>query len=100
MSDDALEESFSDQLDVAKQVKNQAKQASIDSEIGTSYDEFNAKSKNLHEESIGLHTMTMRTNWHNPLGSSASCNRDAELIASQLNSKFEIFSENMTNKQH
>ena len=103
--DDTFEESFSDQCDIAKELKNQEeKQASIDSETSTKHDESNTKSKNLHEESIGLYTVTKSgnlqtksTNRHNPLGSSASCNRDSAEI-SRLNSKLDRFSENVTNK--
>jgi hypothetical protein len=103
--DDTFEESLSDQCDIAKELKNQdEKQASIDSETSTKHDESNTKSNNLHEESIGLYTVTKSgnlqtklTNRHNPLGSSASCNRDSAEI-SRLNSKLDRFSENVTNK--
>ena len=103
--DDTFEESLSDQCDIAKELKNQdGKQASIDSKTSTKHDESNTKSKNLHEESIGLYTVTKSgnlptksTNRHNPLGSSASCNRDSAEI-SRLNSKLDRFSENVTNK--
>ncbi|CAB4011362.1 Hypothetical predicted protein, partial [Paramuricea clavata] len=105
VTDDTFEESFSDQCDIAKELKNQEeKQGSIDSETSTKHDESNTKSKNLHEESIGLYTVTKSgnlqtksTNRHNPLGSSASCNRDSAEI-SRLNSKLDRFSENVTNK--
>ncbi|CAB4045112.1 Hypothetical predicted protein, partial [Paramuricea clavata] len=105
VTDDTFEESFSDQCDIAKELKNkEEKQASIDSETSTKHDETNTKSKNLHEESIGLYTVTKSgnlqtksTNRHNPLGSSASCNRDSAEI-SRLNSKLDRFSENVTNK--
>ena len=40
--DDTFEESFSDQCDIAKELKNQdEKQASIDSETSTKHDESN-----------------------------------------------------------
>ncbi|CAB4014407.1 Hypothetical predicted protein, partial [Paramuricea clavata] len=105
VTDDTFEESFSDQCEIAKELKNQyEKQASIHSETSTKHDESNTKSKNLHEESIGLYTVTKSgnlqtksTNMHNPLGSSASCNRDSAEI-SRLNSKLDRFSENVTNK--
>ena len=61
--DDTFEESLSDQCDIAKELKNQdEKQASIDSETSTKHDESNTKSKNLHEESIGLYTVTKSGN--------------------------------------
>ena len=105
VSDETFEESFGDQCDVAKELKNQdEKQASIDSEIGTKHDESNAKLKNLHKESIiGLHTrtksdnlQTKSTNTHNPLGSSVSCNCASAEI-SRLNLKLDRFIENVTN---
>ena len=103
--DDTFEESFSDQCDIAKELKNQdEKRASIDSETSTKHDESNTKSKNLHEESICPYTVTesgnlqtKSTNRHNPLGSSASCEHDSAEI-SRLNLKLDRFSENVTNK--
>ena len=66
VSDDTFEESFCDQCDVAKELKNQSnqheKQTNIDTKIGTQHDESNAKLKNLHKESIGLHTVTKSDN--------------------------------------
>ena len=60
--------------------------------------------KSLHEKSIGPYTVTKSgnlqtklTSRHNPLGSSASCNRDSTEI-SRLNSKLDRLSENVTNK--
>ena len=85
VSSDTFEESFSYQGDVAKESKNQnEKQANMDSEVGIKHVESNAKSRNLHKESIGLHTATKSgnlqtklANKHNPLGSSDSCNCDS-----------------------
>ena len=75
----------------------------MDSEIGIKHVESNAKSRDLHKESIGSHTatksgnlQTKSTNKLNTLGSSVNCDCDSAEI-SRLYSKLDRFFQNVTN---
>ena len=107
VNDDSSEESLSDRCDVAKESENQcSQQASIAFETGTKHDELSAKSKSLHEEFIGLHSVTKSsnlqaklTNTPNPVGCTARRNDDSPEI-NKLNSKLDRFYDNVTSTLH